>query len=417
MTGREKLEAALAHRDTAPPFDLGTTAVTGMHASVVEGLRRHYGLEQHPVKIHEPYQMLGFVEEDLKHAMGIEVDGIYPAATMFGFPAENWKEWRTPWGQEVLVPGEFTVAYDDAGACYIYPQGDTAVPPSGKMPEGSYFFDALIRQPELTEEELDPADNLQEFAPLSAEDLDYFEREAASLAGGDRGVIANFGGTGVGDIALVPALNLKQPKGIRDIEEWYISTLTRQDYLHEVFDRQTDIAVENLRRVYERVGDVPQAVFICGTDLGTQDSTFCSAETFDELYKPYYKKMNDWIHANTSWKTFKHTDGAVFDFIPHFIDAGFDILNPIQISATGMQPRRLKEAFGDRIVFWGAGVDSQYTLPFGTPQEVREEVLRHCETLAPGGGFVFNTIHNIQAGTPPANVVAMVEALHEFNGA
>jgi uroporphyrinogen-III decarboxylase len=112
----------------------------------------------------------------------------------------------------------------------------------------------------------------------------------------------------------------------------------------------------------------------------------------------------------------KHSCGAVSKFLPSFIEAGIDILNPVQCSAAGMDPAELKARFGDRIVFWGGGVDTQHVLPFGTPAEVREQVLRRCEVFAPGGGFVFNTIHNIQARTPVENIVAMIDAVHEFNG-
>jgi len=134
------------------------------------------------------------------------------------------------------------------------------------------------------------------------------------------------------------------------------------------------------------------------------------------LYFPYYQRVNEWIHSHTQWKTFKHSCGAVAKFLPSFIEAGFDILNPVQCSAVGMEPEQLKANFGDRIVFWGGGVDTQRLLPFGSPAEVREQVLRRCEVFAPGGGFVFNTIHNVQAGTPVANIVAMLDAVHEFNG-
>jgi len=128
-----------------------------------------------------------------------------------------------------------------------------------------------------------------------------------------------------------------------------------------------------------------QAVFVCGTDFGTQTSAFCSVKTFNSLYFPYYKQVNDWIHAHTQWKTFKHSCGAVSKFLPSFIECGIDILNPVQCSATGMDPEQLKANFGDRLVFWGGGVDTQKVLPFGTAAEVREQVLRRCEIFAPGG--------------------------------
>jgi uroporphyrinogen-III decarboxylase len=226
--------------------------------------------------------------------------------------------------------------------------------------------------------------------------------------------VASFGGTGFGDIALVPAPFLKNPKGIRDVTEWYCSTRSRRDYVHRVFERQCEVGIENLRRIHAVVGDSIDVIFICGTDFGTQTSSFCSAATFRELWFPYYKRVNDWVHANTQWRTFKHSCGSVVRFLDSFIEAGFDILNPVQCSASGMDPAYLKQAYGDRLVFWGGGVNTQETLPFGSPAEVREEVLRRCEIFSPGGGFVFNTIHNVQAGTPLPNIVAMLDAVREF---
>lgn len=416
MAGKELLQQALSFKEGKVPIDFGSTPVTGIHCIVVEKLRKHFGLKKRPVKICEPYQMLGMIEEDLKQALKVDVDGIYPKNTMFGFPLEEWKEWTAPWGQLLLVPGKFETTRDAKNDYYLYPQGDTSVPPSGRLPDGGYFFDAVIRQNHFDEDELNVEDNLEEFNPFTDEDLEHFRAYAQEVAKSGRGVIANFGGTGLGDIALVPAMNLKDPRGVRDVEEWYISTVARQDYVREIFERQTDVAVENLKRVKEVVGDVVDVTFNCGTDLGTQDSTFLSEETYDSLYKPYYKKVNDWIHENTNWKTVKHTDGAVFDLIPHLIDSGFDILNPVQTSAKGMDPQRLQDAYGDRFVFWGASADSQHTLPFGTPEEVRKEVLTNCEIFSKGGGYVFNSIHNIQATTPIENVVAFVDAVHEFNG-
>ena len=227
---------------------------------------------------------------------------------------------------------------------------------------------------------------------------------------------ASFGGTAFGDIALVPAPFLKNPKGIRDVTEWYMSTRTRRGYIHSIFERQCEIGIENLARIHARIGDAVDCVFLCGTDFGTQTSAFCSVGTFRELWFPYYKRVNDWVHANTAWKCFKHSCGSVERFFESFIEAGFDIVNPVQCSAAGMEPAELKRKYGSRLVFWGGGVDTQKTLPFGTPQQVREEVLRRCEIFAPGGGFVFNAIHNLQAGTPVENIVAMLDAVHEFNG-
>ncbi|MBM2846868.1 MAG: Methyltransferase [Bacteroidetes bacterium] len=228
--------------------------------------------------------------------------------------------------------------------------------------------------------------------------------------------MATFGGMAFGDIALVPAPFLKHPKGIRDIEEWYVTTLTRPSYVHAIFEKQCEVAIENLMKLYKRVGDQVNAVFICGTDFGTQWSTFCSVDTYKSLYHPYYKRVNDWIHIHTAWKTFKHSCGSVISLIPSFIDSGFDILNPVQCSAAGMEPENLKKEFGADLVFWGGGIDTQKTLMFGTPEQVRDETLKRCEIFGMDGGFIFNTVHNIQGNVPVKNVVAMFDALKEIRG-
>jgi len=195
------------------------------------------------------------------------------------------------------------------------------------------------------------------------------------------------------------------------------NSVTRQDYLHAVFSRQCRIALANLARIHAVVGDNVDAVFVCGTDFGTQTSTFCSPDTLDSLYAPYYRQVNDWIHAHTTWRTFKHSCGAIEPFMSRFIEAGFDIINPVQCSAAGMDPGTLKRNYGDRLVFWGGGVDTQHTLPYGTPEQVRAEVLERCRTFSVNGGFVFNATHNVQARTPIENIVAMLDAVREFNAA
>jgi uroporphyrinogen-III decarboxylase len=229
-----------------------------------------------------------------------------------------------------------------------------------------------------------------------------------------KGMLANLGGTALGDIALVPAVQLKDPKGIRGVTEWYISTLIREDFIKKLYDRQTDIAIENLKDFYRVIGNNIDVVYICGADFGTQNSTFCSPETFARVWLPYYKKVNDWIHQNTEWKTFKHSCGAIVSLMDLFIESGFDIINPVQINASGMDTGELKRKYGDRIVFWGGGVDTQGVFAFGTPEQVKEQVKRQVSILNVNGGFVFNTVHNIQANVPFENVVAMLEALKEL---
>ena len=414
---RQRVRDALAHREPdRVPIDLGSTSVTGVHVSVVTALREHFGLEQRPIKVYDPYQMLGSVDPDLADALGVDVWGVPRRRSHFGFVNENWKPWVVN-GLEVLMGGGFEIDTEPDGSTVIYPQGDRTAAPSGRMPAGGWFFDSIVRQNHFDPENLDPADNLEEFRPLSDEDLEWNLRWLPEGEASGRAIVAGgFGGTGFGDIATVPAPGLKDPRGIRDVSEWYVSLRSRRSYIHAVFEKQCELALANLARVHAAVGDRIDLVYLCGTDFGTQTSAFCSVPTFRELWLPYYTAICKWIHANTDWKCFKHSCGSVERFFDSLVEAGFDIINPVQCSAAGMDPVHLKKTYGDRLVFWGGGVDTQKTLAFGTPEQIREEVLRRCEVFAPGGGFVFNPVHNIQARTPVANVVAMFNAVQEFNG-
>jgi hypothetical protein len=415
LTGRERVLRALNHQPAdRVPVDLGGTNCSGAHVSVIANLRRALGLDKAGarVKVVEPYQMLGEMAPDLRQALGIDVVNLPNRANMFGYENTGWKPWRTFDGTDVLVPANFNTDPQPNGDILMYPQGDRSVPASAKMPKGGYYFDSIVRQKPIDEAKLDPADNLEEFGPISEENLRHYERLADDLyRNTDLAIAAGFPGTAFGDIALVPGPWMKDPKGIRDIEEWYISTVTRREYIREVFARQAEIAVENLKCIHQAVGDKVHVVFMDGTDLASQNSLFCSPDTYRDLYLPYAKQVNDWVHAHAKWKTLKHCCGGCEPLIEGFIDAGYDVLNPVQTSARGMDPQHLVDMFGDRIVFWGGGVDTQQTLPFGTPDEVRRQVKERVKVFGQKNGYIFNPIHNIQCNTPTENVLAMFEAL------
>lgn len=417
MTGKEKLSLALSHQDGPLLLDIGGMPTTGIHCSIVEKMREYYGLEKRIIKIIEPLQMLGALDDDLKEAMNIQTSPLWNAGTMYGFrQTDQFKEWKTPWGQEVLVAKDFITTTNEKGDTFIYACGDPSYPPAGHMPNGGYYFDNIIRTPEFDEDEYDVSENLEEFGPIAQEDLDWLATQRKEKEHSTDVIMGNLGGTAFGDIALVPGPQLKAPKGIRDITEWYISTAIRQDTLHEIFDYQLNFALENLKKMHDTLGETIQVAYICGTDFGTQNGPFCSNEVFRSLYAPYYKAVNNWIHENTSWKTFKHSCGSIYGLLPDLIEAGFDIINPVQWTAKNMDRNQLKKEFGDRITFWGGGVDTQKTLPFGTPVQVHDEVLECCKIFGKNGGFVFNTIHNIQPGVPAENLAAMIEAVREYNG-
>ncbi len=418
MNSRERVETALNHRQPdRVPLDLGASATTGMHASSVYLLRQALKLDPPgaPVKVIEPYQVLGEIQPDLIDALGVDVLGLSSPRNLFGFSNENWKPWTLFDGTPVLVPEAFNTIPEEDGSILMYPEGDRSAPPSGKMPNGGFYFDTLIRQPPIDDARLDPEDNLQEFGPISAADLAYFKAEAQRLFDHtDKAILANFGGTAFGDIALVPAPWVKHPRGIRDVAEWYMSTAVRRDYVYKVFERQCEIALANLEKIYAVVGNRPTAVFVTGTDFGTQAGPFISPKAYRDLFMPFHTTVNAWIHRNTSWKSFIHSCGSVVALIPHFLEAGFDILNPVQTSAAGMDPHTLKERFGDHLTFWGGGVDTQKTLPFGTPQEINAEVAERMRIFGKGGGFVWNSIHNVQAATPVENLVAVYQAVAQY---
>ena len=417
MTSRERVARTLAHREPdRVPVDLGGSAVTGMHVGTVYRLRQALGLDRPgtPVKVVEPYQMLGEIAPDLLDALGIDVVGLGAPTTFFGYENRDWKPWSLFDGTPVLVPGAFNTRPEPNGDILMYPEGDRTAPPSGHMPKDGYYFDTIIRQDPLDDATLSVEDNLQEFGPLTAERLEYFRQEAERLyRGTTRALLANFGGLAFGDIALVPAPWLKHPRGIRDVAEWYMSTATRRDHVYRIFEKQCEIGLQNFERIRAVVGDKVSAVFVTGTDFGTQNGPFISPQAYRDLFMPFHREVNRWIHQHTRWKSFTHTCGSVVAFLDDFVAAGFDILNPVQCSAAGMDPAELKARYGARLTFWGGGVDTQHTLPFGTPDDVRREVRERLRLFGPGGGFVFNAIHNIQAGTPVENVLALFATVRE----
>ncbi len=417
MTSRERIQKTINHVEPdRVAVDFGGTGQTGIHIETIGKLRDYFGLNKMPVKVVEPFQMLGEIDDELLEILGGDVIGLNGRLNMFGIPQENFYEFRTFWGQTVLMPEKITPEYDEYGDLIVYPQGDKSTEPSAKMPKAGYFFDATNRAVNVDDTTLKLEDNLEEFGYISDYELLYWKRLVDQYKNSDKALMANFGGTSLGDVALVPGIQLKNPRGVRDITEWYISSMIRPDFMKELFDRQTDIAIENLKKLYQVTGNRVDAIFLCGTDFGTQNSTFVDVPTYRDIWMPYYRKVADWVHENTNWKLFKHCCGAVEPLIESFIDSGIDILNPVQLSAAGMDPEKLKDKYGKRIVFWGGGVDTQQVLPYGTPADVEKQVTDNLKIFSKGGGYVFNTVHNTQPHVPVENFVAMLNAIRSFNG-
>ncbi|MEJ2740540.1 MAG: uroporphyrinogen decarboxylase family protein, partial [Dehalococcoidia bacterium] len=303
--------------------------------------------------------------------------------TIFVYRNEDRKTFQMIDGTEVLISGRFEYDMLENGDLVQYPKGDRSAPPSGKMPKDGFYFDTIVRQEPIEESRLDPKEWVEQTYDLyTEENLKYLEKTAQwYFENTDYALLGNFWGAGFGDIAIVPGPHIKYPKGIRDPEEWFLSLIIRKQYIKEIFQYQLELQMKNLKMYKEAVGDKIEIIVMSGT--------------------------------NTSWKTFLHSCGSDVAFLDDFISAGVDILNPVQISAAGMDPVFLKNNYGDKLVFWGGGVDTQNTLPFETPEDVKKEVENNMTIFGKDGGFVFNTVHNIQATVPIDNLIAMFETVRE----
>ncbi len=419
MTSLERVTLALAHREAdRVPLDLGATGATGMHVDSVYALRQALRLDPPgtPVRVVDPLQMLGEIAPDLQDTLGVDVVRLFPPRTNLGFKNEDWNPWTTFAGTPVLVPGKFNTLLEANGDLLQYPRGDRSAPASARMPAGQCFFDAIIRQEPIDEERLNVEDNLEQYPSISDEDLAYMAREIERLAPSSKAVLCYFPFTALGHVGEVPGVDLPRPRGIRDIEEYYVSHHTRRGYIYDLFDRQTDRGIQNLAKISAVVGDRLTVAQITCTDLGAQNGPFISPKDYRDLYKPFFTRMTRWIHEHTGWKVLLHSCGSIWRLMDDIVDTGFDILNPVQTSAAHMDPLALKQKYGDRITFWGGGIDTQRVLPFGTPEEIRAMVRERMGIFGPGGGLVFATIHNVQARIPVENLVALFQAVREYRG-
>ena len=416
MTSRERVKAAFAHQEADQvPVDFGGFCCSNINASTMKKMRQYYGLKDTPVKIKDMSTMVGIVENDLMEVLGCDVRELDPFTDTFGNRNIAWKEW-TYLGDTVLIPEDCVLKNGDKGGTYIYPCGDDSVEPSGYMPAVGFYFDNLERSPEFNEDQADPMEQVEDFPVVSDEMLEFHQQKMAMYCGNNRAIQVSPGYFGLGDANNIPGPNLKKPRGIRKISDWYTAPLLYPNYVNAVFEIEMERAIESFQKYYDAFGNDIDVVYICGTDFGSQQGPLMNPALFKTMYVPHYKKICDWIHHNTEWKILKHCCGGIFPLIPHMIEAGIDGINPVQCSAEGMDPQRLKDTYGKDIVFWGGGINTQKTLPFGTPEEVRREVLERLSIFSRGGGYVFNTIHNIQANIPVANIAAMIAAVKEFNG-
>ena len=365
--------------------------------------------------------MLGRIEEDLMQVVHGDVVGLWGQNNMMGFAQKDWKPFDMDDGTPTWIGGGFECDVDAEGNRWVYACGDRSAKYAQCMPAGGSFFDNVDHSAEEFDFDLDPdewtprEDYREDFQIATDEDARYWEEQAKKLfEETNYAIVGLAGGGGFGDAGVLPGPALKNPKGIRKLEDWIMAHAICPEYIEEVFAFQTEVALKNLQMYKEAVGERIQVLWLSATDFGTQTGLFMRPDQFRELYKPYYRKLNDWIHENTGWKIFYHTCGCIVDILDDLCEIGVDIINPVQFSAMehrGMTPQKIKELYGDKMTFWGGGVDTQQVLPFGTPEEVRRQVKERVDILNQGGGYVFSSIHNVVSGVPAENLIAMYETV------
>lgn len=405
MNSRERVRKAINHQEPdRVPIDIGGSKASAICIDAYVKLIEYLNIDIGTPKVYESFSMLARIDEPVRkllHCDIIELENIIEA---WELENTDWKKWTTSAGSDVLMPGSFNPVVDERG--YLYIQNKNGKILAYKTADGLYFE----RYCETTMSEeikfMDPEEWKRQIPLYTDEHLrkmeeiakDFYNNTEYSIHGG-------FLKGGLGTNGIFAG---------HTITDWLCLLLTEQDYVFSILQATAEKTIENLKIYLEAVGKYIDTIFISGTDFGTQKGPLFDPSIFGKLYVPNYKIINDYVHNNTNVKTYYHSCGSVFDFMKYFIEAGMDIINPVQTNAANMDPSELKRKFGDQITFWGGGVETQTILPFGTIEEVREQVKERIRIFAPGGGFIFNQVHNIQFGVPPENIIAMVDTAYEF---
>ena len=413
MNSRQRvLKAVNFEKPDRVPIDLGAMRASGINASLYTKLKKRMGIET-PTKILDTMQILAVLEPevlDLLHCDVLPLEGI--SARWLGQPAAEGVRRKIFDGTEVFFAPGTDIREDPDGSWILH---DRAGGRMARMPHNGVYFDFL--RDTMSGRRIDP--NL--FRPsqdVPDEELEALSRRAKFLyENTDKALLGWGAALSLMGLSALLADNITQGS----LDQWLIMLMTEKQTAHEMMGRYAESVIARLHLYHQAVGDACFAWGIGSDDSGTQQAELIPPELYVEMIKPYYKQVCTWIHANTNWKTFLHSCGSVTRYIPEWIDAGIDILNPVQISAANMQPEKLMAEFGGKIVFWGGGCDTQQVLPRATTEEVREHVRHNLEVFGQGtrggqedGGYVFTQVHNIQQNVPVENVEAMFEAAYEF---
>ncbi len=380
MNSRERLLTTLEHREPdRVPFDLGSVQVTGIHKVAYRSLRQALGLPPIDIQLCDSIQQLALPDEDLIERLGVDVRGLFP------LNSHNWN-----------------VQEEDAGDYWAY-HDEWGITHHRPKPDGLYYsiVQVPLPGPEITAQDIENHNWPDMADPQRIEGL-YDQARRYREAG--YGVVLKDPFAGIFEMS----------QRIVGMERCLMMMAADKQLIAVLFDKMLELKLAFWEMALPRLADVVDVV-TAADDYGTQASQLISPRMFREQLKPRLKTLFGRIkQLAPQVRQFFHSCGNVRPLIPDFIEIGVDILNPVHIRATGMEPVALKREFGSDLVFWGGGVDTQGVLPTGTPQQVRDDVRRNIEALAPGGGYVFNTVHNVQADVPPENLLAMWEALQDF---
>jgi uroporphyrinogen decarboxylase len=399
MNHRQRVLTALQHREPdLVPIDLGGTMDSTIMAVPYQALRRHLGLGAGRTRIADVYQHTALVEEDVRQALGVD------ALFVSDEPTE-WRPGLLPDGSPAEFPATFLPQLQDDGSQVIFDGAGNVVL---RMPRGGYYFDPVyspladatsvkdIEKHMAAIESYDRPDHLDVGYEELAEKAKALREETDYL------LVGFFGGH-----------IFQASQSLRGWDTFLMDLMVSRKFAEALMDHLAEANVRRFARFAETVGRYVDVVQF-EDDLGMQDRPLLRPSLYRQVVKPYHEKLFRFARSHCDAYLLLHTDGAVAPFIPDFIEMGVDIVNPVQVSAAGMDSKTLKKEFGSEITFWGAGCDTQRVLPFGTPDDVADEVKRRIDDLAPGGGFVLASIHNVQTEVPPENVVAMFETAREY---
>ncbi len=401
MTSRQRVMAAINHEQPDRlPIDLGASIVTGINAMAYAELKtylseRGWRFASETVKVTNVILLLAEVEPEVIDAWGIDVlpvDRYYAAP---GIPLSGrWKPHPLPDGSPALFPAGFEPLVEPDGTWKIF---DGEVITDVLSPGSGSFVPAHFPLAEI--DTGDPAELERHPLPrISREELQCLRERARHLYDNtDKCLFGWFNGS-----------IFETGQYLSGFDTFFMRLVGESEFSRRLLERLTEAVIEDLKLYLEAVGEYIQVIGF-GDDLGFQNGPQIDPRLFRSLVKPLLKEIYATAHSLTPAKVFLHSCGSVYEFIEDFIEIGVDILNPVQTSAAHMEVERLKERFGERIVFWGGGADVQSVLPRGTPEEVRRDVRHRIEVMQAGGGFVFAPIHNLQADIPPENIAAMYE--------